>query len=151
MRHMYTKSTIAGVFLGVVAFAVTPVLAQTSPITTDGSSTVTTKIQCVGAAVGAREQSLGTAMTAFTNATNTAYTARATALATAYTQTTNASVKSSVNSAWSTFTSSMKTARQAWQSARTSAWNQYRTSANLCRASAGVGDGAKSKLDVSGN
>lgn len=124
------------------------VFAQTTATT---STSVTTKIACVGAAVATREASIDTAMTTFTAATNAAYSARATALQQAYANTTLSTVKAAVKTAWSTFSASEKSARKTWQTARNTAWATYRTTAVACKAPAGTGDGVDSGLEVSGN
>ncbi len=138
--------------VGTMAFAETSVgvSANISVTPSTTSSTMTTKIQCVGAAVATREASIDSAMTAFTGSSNSAYSARATALAQSYTLTTAVAVRASVKDAWTIFTSSMKTARKSWQTARNSAWTQYRTSAVACKAPTGVGDGVHASSEASG-
>jgi len=151
------KNLIAGaISLGIIVLAIAPAFAQTTnsvagtvaPMTT---SSVTTKIACVGTAVNARETAIDAAMTTFTAADNAAYNARATALQQAYALTTLSAVKAAVKTAWSTFSKSEKTARSAWQTARNSAWATYRTTAVACKAPAGTGDGVDSGLEASGN
>jgi hypothetical protein len=60
-------------------------------------------------------------------------------------------VKAAVKTAWTAFTTSMKSARKAWQTARNNAWTTYRTAAVKCKAPTGVGDGAYSSLEATGN
>ncbi len=149
---MHTKTI--GIALTTLALAVAlPALAQTGSTTQPQTTTMssTSKIACIGTAVAAREQTLGTAYTTFTTASAGAYSARASALSNAYSQTSLSSVKTEVKTAWITFSSSMKSVRKVWQGSRDGAWKKYRTSAVVCKASSGVGDGSHADSETSGN
>jgi hypothetical protein len=144
-----TALSVALLSVGAMAFADNTTLGTVTPNTT--SADMTTKIQCVGTAVAARETALDTAMTAYTGSANSAYSARATALVSAYQQTTAVAVKAAVRTAWTAFTSSMKTARKTWQTARMSAWSTFRTAAKACKAPSSVSDSGNSGSEASGN
>ena len=141
--------SVALLSAGTLAFADTMMEGGVTANTT--TQVMTTKIQCVGAAVATREASIDSAMTSFTASSNSAYSARATALQQAYTQTTAVSVRASVKSAWMVFASSIKTARKAWQTLRTQAWTTFRAQAKVCKAPVGVSDSADASLEASGN
>jgi hypothetical protein len=100
--------------------------------------------------VNAREQALGTAMTAYTTSLTSAYTARAAALQAVYNLGTLAEIKSAAKAAWTTFSESKKAARLAWQTARNNAWKAYRTTATACKAPSGTGDGIRSGRELIG-
>ena len=139
---MFKKSVIGLASLGLIAAFAAPAFAQSATPPT---------IACVGTAVNTRETAIDKAMTAFTGAMNAAYAARATALQSAYGLTTASTAKAAVKTAWSTFNASAKTARKAWLASRNAAWAAYRTTAVACKAPAGVGDGANSGSEASGN
>jgi len=126
-------------------------IVQPTAASTTGTTNAVAKIACVGTAVNTRETTLDAAMATFTGASNAAYTARASALKQAYTATTTRGVSTAVKTAWTTFNSAVKSARKAWQAARDTAWQTYRTSATACKAPAGTGDGVNSTSEASGN
>ena len=138
-KNIFAISASVGMItaLALPAFAAT---AMPSPSPKPGSAAA---IACVGAAVNMREQTLDSAMMTFTQGANGAYSARAAALQQAYMQTGgNSAIRTAVKAAWTTFTTSMRTARKAWQSARTSAWEKFRTDAKACKAPATISDSA---------
>ncbi len=146
-KQILGAAIISGVLLtGSIAFAE----SATSTHATTPKPVDPAKIQCVGAAVAAREQAVGTAANTFTSAVTAAYSARATALQQAYTKTTSSDVRSAVKAAWGAFTKSVRDARKAWRAARDGAWTTYRKAAVACKAPGGLGDGGNSGSEMSG-
>lgn len=107
-------------------------------------------ISCVAAAVAAREQAIGGAMTTLGQDTNAAYSARASALASAYAQTEPRSIKASVKKAWNTFNASLKVAHKNWKTAQQSAWSGFKTAIKSCGSGVeSVADSANAGADAS--
>lgn len=141
------------VSVGLLVAVAIPALAQTTTSASMGQTTsasVSSKIQCVGAAVAVREQALDTAMTTYGSSVNAAYSARAAALSKAYADTTVSSLRSDIKAAWSAFAASMRSAHKSWMSARNGAWKQFRASARVCRAPAAASDNGSSGSEASG-
>ncbi len=144
---MFKKEIVSTIASAVIIMSVAmPAFAATTTSTVSTAS----KIACVGAAVQAREQAIDSAINTYTQAIDAAYAARAVALGQAYSKTVANDVKTATKNAWTVFNSSMKSGRKAWQTARDKAWSSYRTSATACKAPSGVGDGANSGSEVSG-
>jgi hypothetical protein len=101
-------------------------------------------IQCIAAAVAAREASLGSAQSANMSAVNSAYATRASALAAAYSQITPDSIKKGIRAAWNSFNAAVKMANKTWRTAEQAAWKQFKTALRAC------GNGATSYADQMG-
>lgn len=140
-----SKKIIALAAIALSAAVIVPAFAQTTtpPVSTGngGSSTITTKIACVGAAVNAREQALDAGYSTYASAMNAAYQARATALSQAYQATSSKQVWQGTHAAWVAFDSAAKSAGEAWKSTRTGAWSTFDSAAAACKASATVTSG----------
>ena len=151
-KKIATSITALALLAGVVA----PAFAETTtPPPASGTASTTTsatsKIACIGAAVSTREQSIGTAESAFTIALNSAYTARANALQQAYALTSTKEVRTAVKAAWAAFSKSAKSARSDWATSRSKAWSTFKTAAAACKAPGNLSDGGNAASEVSGN
>jgi len=151
-------NTLAGVAAGFMAlFGASSTIDHRPPendaLRGHASSTVQVQgqanVACVAAAVAAREQALGTGISAYTQSINDAYSARASALAAAYTQTGTDAIKKAVKSAWTNFGAALKLGRRTWASAQGSAWSQFRTALKACGGSStAISDASNASVDA---
>ena len=107
-------------------------------------------IQCVAAAVAAREASLSAGAKTHGDAVSAAYSARASALGSAYTATSTPAIRHAVKGVWETFNAAIRTARKSWQTVRDAAWSQFRSAIKNCKASTEVLDTANAYSEPKG-
>lgn len=109
-------------------------------------------IQCVAAAVAAREAVISAGAGTFGNSVANAYSARGAALANAYSQTGgNGVIRDAVKKAWEDFKASVRSARKSWQTARDAAWSQFRSAVKGCKAASDVVDSGNATSEPSGD
>lgn len=86
-------------------------------------------------AVDAREQSVLTAVTAYTTTVVSAFQRKKSGLHLAWSISNGAQRKAAVKTAWTVFAQSKKSARQTYKNARQTAWDAFRKAAKVCNES----------------
>lgn len=107
-------------------------------------------IQCVAAAVAAREAALAAGAKTHGEAVASAYGARATALGGAYAATSTPAIRQGVKKAWESFNTAIRAARKNWQTARDKAWVDFRAAVKACKAPGEVVDSSNASSEPKG-
>jgi hypothetical protein len=136
---MFKKTLIATIIISNLVL-VAPVFAATP------SQFV---VACVQATVLSRENKLGTAIAAYTQAIQAAYAARNTALNQAYSGDVN-NLKTAIKKAWTDFKTATKSATKTWKTDHLAAWKDFKTAVKNCKAPSSINDDGNSGLEVSG-
>lgn len=110
---------------------------STSSVSSSGRATTTqVALECIGNAVGTREESIMSAQETFSASIKTALQTRKDALRSAWNNTNAKERKTAVKSVWNNFKTGSKTAVNALKDSRKSAWSAFETARKNCKGGA---------------